>query len=289
MAIKRSTFKEIEPLKGVRPTERELRWFQHIACHGPQSSQYLFELTRDTHSCKDTALRQLRKLRAAGFLYLPQQQRNTEKADFKPYIYDLSKSGQVVLKANGLLEAYVRPTGHWWHSYSVSCVTSSIQIYGAKQGIRFIPAHTILAKKNVSLAIPLAKGKVIPDQLFALDYGGAFRAFALEVDRGSEPIISTSVRKSLTRSIDQYSEIIERELHKSHYGLKTNMLVLWVFSDRARQSAFLEKLAECSQQVRRAVLTQKLDEVSLSKQSNYSLLTKDWQRKSLSSFSIAPS
>lgn len=278
MVRKRTTFREIEPLEGIRPTERELRWFKHIACHGPQSSQYLYELTRDTHSCKDTALRQLRKLRAAGFLYLPQQQRATEKADFKPYIYDLTKGGAAILKEQGQLEACVRPTGHWWHGYAVSCVTSSIEIWAARQSIRYIPTHIILERKNASLAIPLAKGKVIPDQLFALDYGGLYRAFALEVDRGTEPIMSSSERKSLARSMDQYAKIIETEMYKSHYGLKTNLLVLWVFTKATRQAQFLKLCMQNSVLVRQAVLTLNVESSSYLYATCAGFFNGSWQR-----------
>lgn len=286
MATKRSTFSEIEPLEGVQPTERELRWLQHIACHGPQSSQYLFELTRDTHSCKDTALRQLRKLRAAGFLYLPQQQRGIEKADFKPYIYELSKSGQEILDQNGLLEPHVRPVGHWWHGYFVACVTSSVQIFGARQGIRYIPACAILAKKNTSLPIPITTGKVIPDQLFALDYGGAFRAFVLEVDNGTEPLSSANARKSLARSIDQYAEIVEKELHKAYFGLKTNMLILWVFSSRTRQEGFLRILERKHNGIRRQVLSTCVDRNDVFIRPHEDFQNNAWERAGLPPFKL---
>ncbi|WP_421702328.1 replication-relaxation family protein [Aliiroseovarius sp.] len=254
-SIGRSTFYRIASQPDVRPTAREIRWLKHIERHGPQSSQYLYELTRDTHRCKDTALRQMQKLRAGGFLCLPPQQRATEQADFNPYIYDLTKAAKDHLNDLGIAEPTVRPTGHWWHGYATSCVTSSIDIAAARQSVRYIPAHTILAKRNASYEIPLNRGKLIPDQLFALDYGGSFRAFALEVDRGTEPIQSKAARKSLARSVDQYAEILERGVHRNHYGLKANLLVLWVFISRIRQERFLEKLEGCSPLVRQSVLS----------------------------------
>lgn len=72
-SLGRATFGYIAPQDGIRPTARETRWLKHIERHGPQCSQYLYELTRDTHRCKDTALRQMQKLRAGGYLALPQQ------------------------------------------------------------------------------------------------------------------------------------------------------------------------------------------------------------------------
>ncbi|WP_104017837.1 replication-relaxation family protein [Roseovarius nitratireducens] len=239
-SLGRATFHHIAPQSHVRPTEREIRWFKHLERHGPQSSQYLYELTRDTHRCRDTALRQMQKLRAGGYLALPRQQRATERAEFNPYIYDLTKKAKDHLRDLGLDEPTVHPTGHWWHGYTVSCVTGSIDIAAAREGVRYIPTHEILSRTGADLAIPVAGTKLIPDQLFALDYGGSYRAFALEVDRGTEPKTSPARRKSWARSIEQYQHVIERQLYKRHYGLKANLIVLWVFSSRTDRERFLK-------------------------------------------------
>lgn len=239
-SLGRATFHHIAPRSGVRPTDREVRWLKHIERHGPQSSQYLYELTRETHRCKDTALRAMQKLRAGGYLRLPQQQRSTERSEFNPYIYDLTKRGTDYLAEIGLAEPTVRPAGHWWHGYAVSCVTSSIDIAAARDGVRYIPAHEILAIKGTELAIPVGRSKLIPDQLFALDYGGSFRVFALEVDRGTEPKTSASARKSWATSIRLYRAVIERELYKSHYGLKASLIVLWVLPSEREAKTFLQ-------------------------------------------------
>ena len=78
-------------------TNRELRWLRHIAVHGAQSSEFLLKLCADTHSCRDTGLRTLQKLRETGYLRLPPQQRQIAKAEFNPYVYDLTKLGWDIL------------------------------------------------------------------------------------------------------------------------------------------------------------------------------------------------
>ncbi len=254
-SLGRATFHYIRPASRVRPTDREIRWLKHIERHGPQSSQYLYELTRDTHRCKDTTLRALQKLRAGGFLSLPRQQRATERAEFNPYIYDLSRKAKGFLTDLGLAEPTVRPTGHWWHGYAVSCVTSAIDIAAARDGVRYIPAHKILAIKHADLAIPMGRSKLVPDQLFALDYGSSFRAFALEVDRGTEPLQSNAARKSLQKSLEQYRRVIEGQTYKQHYGLKANLIVLWLFQSRARQRHFLELARELPPTSKRSMLS----------------------------------
>ena len=249
----RATFHHIAPRDNVRPTPREIRWLNHIERHGPQSSTYLYELTRDTHSCRDTALRQLQKLRAGGYLMLPRQQRATEHASFNPYIYDLTQQAKDHLFDLGIAEPTVRPTGHWWHGYMTSCVTSSIDITAARQGVRYIPAHEILAINNAPLAIPIGNQRLIPDQLFALDYGGSYRVFALEVDRGTEPKTSPAKRKSWARSIDMYRQVIDGGLYRQHYGLRANLLVLWVFNSRANEERILEMARQQGDRLVRSV------------------------------------
>nr|WP_242648586.1 replication-relaxation family protein [Cognatishimia maritima] len=247
-----------------------------MACHRPQSSQYLYELTRDTHRCKDTALRQMQKLRAGDFLRLPTQQRATEGAGFNPYIYDLKIAAEDHLYEAGELESTVRPTGHWWHSYATSCVTSSMDIAAARRGVAYIPAHQILAKRDASLAIKTNRWTLIPDQLFALNYGRSFRAFMLEVDRGTEPL----------RSIEQYAALIEQSGHQAHYGLKANMLILWVFQSQRRQDAFLDLLQAQSEKVQQSILSKTVRFEVLAKQPDASLFEQAWKRSGASSVSI---
>ncbi|AXI40716.1 replication-relaxation family protein [Sulfitobacter sp. SK011] len=243
-SLGRATFHHIVPLADVRPTPREIRWFKHIERHGPLNSAHLHALTKDTHRCRDTSLRQLQKLRAGGFLMLPRQQRFTEHADFNPYIYDLTKQARAHLIDLGLAEPAVRPTGHWGHGAAVSSVTSAIEIAAAQDDVRYIPAHEILAIKQAFLTIPIGRRKLIPDQLFALDYGGRYRAFMLEVDRGTEPKTSSAARKSYASSIEMYRQMIEQNIHRANYGLKATVLILWVFSRRSNEQRFLDLVGQ---------------------------------------------
>lgn len=277
-SLGRATFHHIAPQSGVIPTDREVRWLKHLERHGPQNSLYLHELTRDTHRCKDTSLRQLQKLRAGGYLSLPPQQRQTAKADFNRYVYDISKAGEVHLRSLGLDEPTVRPDGHWWHAYLTACVTGSIDIAARHAGVRYIPTHDILAIRNAPLAIPLSGKRVIPDQLFALDYGGRFRAFALEVDRGTEPRHSPAARKSLTSSLQAYRILLERGLAQHHYGLRTPLLVLWIFTNRTRMGGFLELVAAEGRLMQKATLCQVVSEARVFSAPSDALFATPWQR-----------
>jgi hypothetical protein len=277
-SLGRATFHHIAPLTHVRPTAREVRWFKHIERHGPLSSVHLHALSEDTHRCKDTSLRQLQKLRAGGFLMLPRQQRFTEHAGFNPYIYDLTKQARTHLIDLGLAEPAVRPTGHWGHGAAVSSVTSAIDISAARDGVRFIPSHEILALKDASLAMCVGGGKLIPDQLFALDYGGAYRAVMLEVDRGTEPKTSAAARKSYASSIELYHQMIEQNLHRAHYGLKATTLILWVFTRRTNEQRFLEMVGKLGGRAKDLICTQVLPDDRTAKKTVGQYYESDWCR-----------
>jgi hypothetical protein len=242
-ALGRATFHSIAPRSDIVPTDRDIRWFKHIERHGPLTSAHLLEITSDTHRCRDTGLRRLQALRAGGFLFLPKQQRATERAEFRPYVYDLAPKGQQVLANAGLREKTVRPTGHWWHLHETAMFTAKADLEARRRGFRYIPAHEILDRTGASLAIPIGRRKLIPDQLFAIDYGGLFRAFMVEVDRGTEPIASASARKSWQSALDFYGQAFETGLPNRHYGLKAPVQVVWVLSTPARMLALRQVLA----------------------------------------------
>ena len=282
--IGRATFHHIAPRLVTRLTNREVRWLKHIERHGPQSSHYLYELTKDTHRCKDTALRQMQKLRAGGYLNLPRQQRATEHANFNAFIYNLTPKAHEYLFDIDATEPTIRPHGHWVHGYMTSSITSSIDIAAGRDNVQYIPAHEILTIKDAPLAIPIDGQKLIPDQLFALNYGGSFRVFALEADRGTEPKTFVAKRKSYEKSIDLYSKLIERQIYKTHYGLNAPLLVLWVFSSRSNEERFLELLGGQSEQIRRHFLTQSIEGVHQSfvpPKLVLNLYSENWHRASI--------
>lgn len=255
-ALGRATFHHIKPISRVRPTPREIRWLKHIERHGPQSSHYLHELSLDTHRDPDTSRRQLQKLRAGGLLFCPRQQRATEHANFNAYVYDLAQSGRDYLADHALAEETVQPHGHWVHQYMTACITASIDIQARRSGIAYIPAHKILERRQAPLGFEIDRRKLVPDQLFGLDYGGQYRFFCVEADRGTEPKQSQATRKSYKKMIEQYAGFIGQKRYQAHYGLTANMLLLVVFSSRRNEERFLDGVQSILGEHSAYVLTQ---------------------------------
>lgn len=225
-------------------TDRELRWLRHIAIHGPQSSEFLLELCADTHRCHNTGKRTLQRLRETGWLRLPIQQQQIAKADFNPHVYDLTRQSTRYLE--GLDDpTSVSPTGHWWHAFLTASLTSAIAITAARRGFSYIPAHDILRRKSAKLAIPLrGRQQLVPDQLFAMNYGTGFRSFMVEVDRGTEPYRSDAARKSVVRMLEHYAEVFAKDIARAHYGLRSPLLLLMVFACPARAAKVLTMLEQ---------------------------------------------
>jgi len=279
-ALGRATFHHIASHEAVRPTNRERRWLAHIERHGPQSSVALIDLTSDTHRCHDTGLRSLQRLRAGGFLSLPPQQRAIERAEFQPYVYDITERAKNWLVEKGCFEDALRPTGHWWHTFTVASISSAVDRAAQAQSLRYIPARIVLNIRQATPGIPCTGGTIYPDQIFALDYGGSFRAFMLEVDRGTEPFSSRSARESLARKISGYSQIIAHNLHQQHYGLKSPLALLFTFASVTRARHFVEMITGQHAALAAATLVQTLapDDPLLRRANAY--VTAPWLRAS---------
>lgn len=217
-------------------------------------------LTSDTHRDTDTARRQMQKLRAGGFLHCPRQQRATENAQFNPYIYDLTPRARAFLDEEGLAEDTIRPTGHWVHQYMTACITGAIDIAAARAAVSFIAGHRVLARSRASLGIDLDRKTLIPDQLFGLDYGGQYRFFCVEADRGTEPKTSSQARKSHRAMLEDYRSFIGGKRYKAHYCLTAGMLLLVVFSSRTNETRFLKAAREVLGERRGYVMTQVVGE-----------------------------
>jgi hypothetical protein len=285
-SLGRATFHHIASRTDIRPTPRELRWLAHIARHGPQSSLALYDLTSDTHTCRDTALRHLQRLRAGGYLCLPPQQRFTARAEFNPYVYDLTERAKDGLRDHGLATPKRPVSGPWAHQFLTASITSAIEIAAQRQGASYIAQHEILARRNAPLGIPIGRNVLIPDQLFALHYGHGFRAFMLEVDRGAEPLTSSAARKSLSSAIDLTAQMLRQRRYEAHYGLKANLLILWVFTAPSRADRFLELVAGIALDQAGAFLVTALPVPHTSRKPLMPLVTGPWRRATHPAFSL---
>lgn len=232
----------------MTPNARQLRWLQFINLHGPLSSHYLYELTKDVGTNFDNNSRYLKALFRGGYVYKPIQQRSTEYPDGHFHIYELTPKGEQYLRSKGLWIDAIRPTGKWVHQFFVSSITATIDIMCQREGYRYIPPHEYLNGQPMKVDTrfswqgrPIEK-PLVPDAVFAIDYGGGkFIAYALEADRNTEPNVSkTPNRKSDLRSLLQYQELIGKKLYKTAYKREALMMLLYVTVNPGHAENFLK-------------------------------------------------
>jgi hypothetical protein len=236
----------------VVPTEADILTFQALHRHGPLPSTYIHAFTKRVRQNEGRTKERLGHLfheenTAHGGAYLerPWQQWQTMNAHCQAVVSENSRYAEQVLKERGLLAEDTRSVerAQYAHRFMIACITASIELaINETPGLRFIPQTEILARSpNKTLEIPctisfhnartgksqtLAK-PLIPDALFGIDYGGAYRFFMLEADRNHEPLRRADLTEtSYLRKVLQYREVIEKGIYKEHFGMKAGMLVL---------------------------------------------------------------
>ncbi|HEY5337197.1 MAG TPA: hypothetical protein VIJ85_03255, partial [Rhizomicrobium sp.] len=131
------------------------------------------------------------------------------------------------------------------------------------------------------LRLPMPSGgHLAPDGLFGIEYSHnaskTYRFFALEADRGTMPVARSDERQtSMLGKFAAYRDVIERRLHKAHWGLP-NLLVLTVTTNHARVADIVSRLTQ--QNTNSAALLFKAVNARDLKSPMAGLLHEPWQR-----------
>lgn len=254
--------------KRIRLTDRDRAWFDALHRHGPLTSAHLLKFTKQYGTSNKRATERLTDLfhednTALGGPYLqrPTQQFQTIDARYKPLVYDLAPAGMRELKQREAWSGKAGPSGGpWWHSFMTASFTGSIELGILDiSDLRFIPQAEILERAQTTISTPIEyvdpdTGRVFsktlcPDAIFGIEYlttkGSRFRFYAVEADRGTEPLTSSNTnRKSAIRNFVMYDAYIRRGLYKRHLKLTAPLLVLNVCSSQKRVESMLETLTK---------------------------------------------
>jgi hypothetical protein len=250
---RRSRFERSPKDRELVLKERDLAIFEVLHRHGPLPSNYLFEYTRASGSELHLKHR-LTKLYhgltdGMYFLERPPQQYQSFLARAQPSIYDLASFAKILLAESGRLSPYVgNRTDPFLHRLMTACVAASIELTSRKAGIRYIHRHEIFSHTKCPeetrrsanpLSIPGNGKRIVPDDLFGIDYGGKYRFFAVEIDRNTESIERKSVdQSSFGKKLSAYTDIIDRATFKKVWGIP-NLLILTVTTNESHMANML--------------------------------------------------
>ena len=263
--------------KSIELTGRDLAIFRLLDRYRYLRSTHLHALAGGK-SAKRFAERLGHLYHEGGYVDRPAQQWQTINARYMPAVYGLGAAGERALAERGVAAAaspLLRKgrTGEarqYHHELMVCDIVSSIEIgVRADPSLRFIPWPEILAKApeatrrlerpfalpvSVSYTCPRTKEAqrcdrpLVPDAVFGIDYarGGAkaYRFFALEADRNSEPVVRSNLHQtSYLRKILQYREAAAQAAYRTHWGLP-NLLVLTVTTNRRHMANMMQLVRE---------------------------------------------
>jgi hypothetical protein len=208
------------------------------------------------------------------YLNRPTQQWQYANARYMPVVYENGAGAEAALRRHNLLNwetatstARIGTHRQFSHALLICEILASIELgVRANPSLRFISWEEIIGKASdrvrnadnpiripVSIANTRDGGRqhletgIVPDGLFGLEYerpeGKAYRFFALEADRSSEPISRSDLQQSsYLKKLLAYREIAARQIYKSHLGLP-NLFVLTVTTNERHMSNMMALLA----------------------------------------------
>jgi hypothetical protein len=255
MSKRRSRMRRTSSGKKLAITERDFALFRVLAEYRYLRSTYLYAFTG---GASETRFKErLGDLFHEGFIDRPEKQWDIMDARSTPVVYEIAERARRALGEHGCPAANARtflgPAAHrqFVHSRLICECLASIELATRQHtNLRFIAWSEILSRAPAStrsspipFRVPFESGAIIPDGLFGLEYqtdrGKAYRFFALEADRGTMPISRTDRTKtSYLAKLAGYRAIIERGLHKQHWGI-SSLFVLTVTTSRERLAGIL--------------------------------------------------
>jgi hypothetical protein len=223
--------------KRIDLSPRDLAYFAALERHGPLSAPMLFALTKHLaanergHKDRLTALYHETKTAHGGpYLERPEQQFYSTNALCQPMIYELTNAATQALREAGIpRQSLAPPSGPYLHRFLIAKITARAELKAAGAGHRFIssgeiarhprfPEETLRTPKP--LAVRVAGGIIIPDALYGVDFGGKFRFFAVEADRGTEPILGHGrLGNHLQGKIERYVSLLKAERFRLVWGI----------------------------------------------------------------------
>jgi hypothetical protein len=247
---RRSRFAGRQPTgKKIVLGARDFAYFAALERHGPLPSTYLYAFTQDLARNQKYHQQRLTELynedhtpHQLPYLDRPEQQFASINARYQPMAYALIDAGSLALRQNAMpRQMWEAPNGPYLHRFMAACTTASIELACMAYGYRYMSQADIFAHPKCPidprdtehpLALPCGDGVIIPDQLFAIDYGGKYRFFAVECDRKTETIVSTkAIAKSFAAKLKRYAYALDHHTYRKAWGIPSLTILTLTVSE----------------------------------------------------------
>jgi len=134
-----------------------------------------------------------------------------------------------------------------------ACVGASIELACREKGLRYIPRHEVLSRNGKAMRLPLSqfspRKALVPDELFGIDYNGAYRFFACEWDRNTEPLTrKANDQIDFAKKLACYVEVMRNRTYKDEWGIP-GMMVLIVTTNHTRAESILAQVQGLDQRI----------------------------------------
>jgi len=241
-----------------------------------------------------------------GYLDRPTQQWEFADARHMPTVHEGGVGSAQALRATGVAReganTFLANGVHrqFLHSLMICEALASLDLgMRAAPHLRLIGWPEILGRAPEATRLSLTPfrvpvpsgGYLVPDGLFGIEYrsGGTktYRFFALEADRGTMPVVRSNPNQtSYLKKVAAYREVIDRQVHKSHWGIP-KLLVLTLTTGEARMAEMIRQLG--AQPGNNAAFLFKAIRGGTLRQPMLQLLNGPWERAGLPPSCIAES
>ena len=246
---RRSRFQPTSRSSHLRLAERDVRLLLALSRYRYLSSAVLHQLVGGSAT---TLKWRLRELFDAGLLFRPAAQWELANAMHTPTIYEISAPGRKRLEELGLTPDVSTRTStsskHFWHTALVCELMAIIEI-DVRLGtdLTLISEHEILARLDARnddhlspRALRIGSKFVIPDAIFGIRSPRGVVLYALEFDRGVEPLTRKGPGSTYRETFELYRALIGTGAYQRLLCTPAPLVVLHCTTSEARMRSMMK-------------------------------------------------
>lgn len=227
--IRLTRFKRVSAIPVMEMTERDRQIIRHVHRHRFLRSWQIIALVGGS---RQQVLRRLKLLYHHGYLERPRYQlQYFHQGGSRHIIYGLGNKAVAFLKTDERFQDHSIGNIFFDHTIFVSDVMIALELACRRNGnVRLIHEDELPIPSNArssnhrlirwKVKVGGTKLTVVPDRVFALEYGGRRAFFFLEADRGTMPVMRSSPHQtSFNRKLVAYEATWNQALHRSRLGI----------------------------------------------------------------------